>query len=240
LDRIRTRIARDLHDDIGATLSQIALLSEIVQARVHGDLQVAGAVRQIGRLSREAVDSMSDIVWSLDPGSDTLGHTIERMRDFAGEVFAARGVAFCFRAPDAGDNLKIGTHARRQLFLAFKESVNNIARHAECTEAEAELAIERGWLQLKLGDNGKGFDCRRTALGHGLNSMRNRARSMGGEFQVASSTSGTGVTLRIPIDARPGERTRTTLQTLLWMESTWKGRLFASASSKINTSRASC
>lgn len=199
LERVRTRIATDLHDDIGASLSQIALLSEFLSRRANGDPKVTGPLQQIGGVSRQLVDSMSDIVWSIDPSSDTLGDMIGRMRAFANDVFPARNIVFHFRAPSPGGEVKLAADVRRQVLLIFKESINNIVRHAECGEAAADLAVEREWLALRLTDDGRGFDCRQTGLGHGLNSMRNRARSLGGEFQVASSPRGTTVRLRIPI-----------------------------------------
>jgi signal transduction histidine kinase len=231
--RIREQIARDLHDDIGASLSQIALLSEVVGRRLRDDPRSSTAVMQIGSLSREVLRSVSDTVWSLDPHSDTVGDTIERMRDFAGDLFAARNIAFHFQAPSSYDKLKLGPYPRRQLFLVFKEVVNNIVRHAECSEVEVNLAIERQWLYLTLNDNGKGFHWDQTSLGHGLNSMQERARSLSGQFQVASSPQGTRVTLEISL--KPGPRqAHMAPERMVGKESTWRERLFASASSKIN------
>jgi signal transduction histidine kinase len=229
--RIREQIARDLHDDIGASLSQIALLSEVVNRGLGDDPRLNSAVLQIGSLSREVLRSISDIVWSLDPRSDTVGDIIERMRDFASHLFAARNIAFRFQAPSLYDNLKLGSFARRQLFLVFKEAVNNIAQHAECGDAEADLAIERECLCLTLSDNGKGFQWDQTRLGQGLNSMQERARSLGGRFAVASSPQGTRVTLQVPLRPGPG---RTAPERIAGKGPTWKERLFASASSKIN------
>jgi signal transduction histidine kinase len=205
VQRIREQVARDLYDDIGSSLSKIALLSEVLRRRVSGDPRLASAVIQIGSLSREVLNSTSDTVWSLDPHRDTVGDTVQRMRDFAGDLFAARNIAFRFRAPNSCDNLKLGALVRRQLFLIFKEGVNNIARHAGCGEAEAELAIDRQWLRLTLADNGRGFDWDRIRLGHGLNSMQERSRSLGGQLQVVSSPGGTRVTLQVPRRHRPVE-----------------------------------
>lgn len=233
MQRIRAQIARDLHDDIGASLSQISLLSEILGRRLRGDPRLTNAVMQIGSLSREVLDSLSNTVWSLDSQSDTVGDTIQRMRDFAGHLFAARNITFQFRAPSLYDDLELGAYARRQLVLVFKEGVNNVVRHAECSEAEADLAIDRQWIYLSLSDNGRGFDCDRASLGEGLNSMRERARSLGGQLQVASSPRGTRVTLQVPLKPRRGEA-GVAPEIASGKEATWRERLFASASSKIN------
>jgi signal transduction histidine kinase len=204
VQRIRAQIARDLHDDIGASLSQIALLSELLGRRLCGDPRATNAVIQIGSLSREVLDSVSNTVWSLDPRSDTVGDTIKRMRDFAAALFTARNIAFHFRAPSLYDDLELSAYARRQLFLLFKEGINNIVRHAECSDVEVDLAIDGRWLYLILSDNGKGFDSDRSSLGHGLNSMRERARNLGGQLQVASSSKGTRISLQAAWKARSG------------------------------------
>jgi signal transduction histidine kinase len=226
LERLRIQLARDLHDDAGATLSKIALLSDVLCRRMGRNPQ-ARAVEQIGSLSREAVDSLRDIVWSIDPRTDTLDESIERMRDLACEALGARNIVLSFRTSRTAD-LKLSAQTRRQLWLVFKEGVNNIARHSGCMAAQADLCTEDGWLQLRISDNGKGFDIRQVRKGQGLDSMRERARSLGGEFQVASGPWGSCLTLRVPIGSRAGK------------ESTWKPRIFASASSKMRASRASC
>ena len=213
LARIRMRIATDLHDDIGASLTQVALLSEVVGQKIEGDAQVRAPLQQVGDISRQLVDSMSDIVWSINPNRETLGDLVQRMRAFASDVFPARDIAFRFHAPDAGQDLKLGVEARRQVFLIFKESAKNIVRHSGCSEAEIDFRIEGDWLALRLSDNGKGFEPLRESTGHGLISMRERARTLGGEFQVSSGERGTTVTLRIPASGpRPTWRKRFLLQ----------------------------
>jgi signal transduction histidine kinase len=99
--------------------------------------------------------------------------------------------------------LKLGADLRREVFLIFKESINNIVRHSQCTAANVELKIERGWLVLQMNDNGKGLDLTRTSAGNGLASMQQRAQKLGGSLNVSSSNGqGTSVTLRIPLDHR--------------------------------------
>jgi ligand-binding sensor domain-containing protein/two-component sensor histidine kinase len=212
LEHIRMRIATDLHDDIGASLAQVALLSEVVGQKIQGDRQVRAPLQQIGDISRQLVDSMSDIVWSINPKRDTVGDLTQRMRIFASDVFPARHIALHFRAPDAGEDLKLAIEARRQVFLIFKESANNIIRHAGCSETEIDFRIEGNWLVLRLSDNGKGFACQRAPTGHGLISMAERARNLGGEFLVSSDERGTTVILRIPADGRPSRWRKTFLR----------------------------
>jgi ligand-binding sensor domain-containing protein/signal transduction histidine kinase len=196
LERIRLGIATDLHDDIGASLSQIALLSEVLVRQVGGNQSVRGSLEQIGALSRELVDSMSDIVWSVNPKRDTLGDLTQRMRSFASHDFPARDIVFEFRVSSENGDRKLSVEIRRQVFLIFKESVNNIVRHSGCSKAEIDFTVERERLELRLSDNGHGFDSQGAPSGHGLTSMINRARRLGGELQIASGPHGTSISLR--------------------------------------------
>src|SRR6185436_2200287 len=123
LERVRTRIASDLHDDIGASLS------------------------------RESVDSMSDIVWAIDPHKDRLESLTQRMRRLASDVLAVNGIDFSFDASE--ERLALGADVRREVFLAFKETLNNVVRHADCRRVEIALRPEGPWLVLSVRDDGK-------------------------------------------------------------------------------------
>ena len=204
LERVRTRIATDLHDDIGSSLSQIALLSEVVRRRVNrDDPPVTESLAQIAGSSRELVDSMSDIVWAIDPHKDHLSDLTQRMRRFASEVFTARDMEFRFQDAEAED-IKLGADVRRQVFLVFKESINNIVRHSGCKQADIEFRVEHGWLTLKVSDDGKGFNIGEEGDGHGLASMRERAKAMGGELELISNNGdGTTVRLRVSVSGSP-------------------------------------
>jgi signal transduction histidine kinase len=201
LERVRTRIATDLHDDIGSNLSRIALLSEVVRQQVrHDDPDVTERLSLISNVSRESVDAMSDIVWAINPQRDHLRDLVQRMRRFAEDAFQSRNIAFRFRAPSLEQDIKLGADMRREVFLIFKESVNNMVRHSACTEAEIDFRIEGGWLVLKLSDNGKGLDLTHESEGQGLLSMRQRAKKLGGELEIRSPNGqGTTVTLRVPL-----------------------------------------
>ena len=198
LERIRTRIATDLHDDIGSNLSLIAMLSEVTLRTHRENTKVAEALSQIAGTARELVDSMSDIVWAVNPQKDNVRDLTKRMRRFASDIFSARNITFKFLGPNEEQNAKLDTDTRREVFLIFKEAVNNIARHSECTVAEVELQVTTGWLALTLRDNGKGFDTSATNDGNGLPSMRQRAKRLGGKFDVRSG-GGTTVTVKVPI-----------------------------------------
>ncbi len=201
IERVRTRIAADLHDDIGANLTKIGILSEVVRQQMNNqDRRMADPISSIARISRESVGSMSDIVWAINPRRDSLRDLTRRMREFAGEIFANRDVEFELRAPSSDTYLKLGADVRRTVFLIFKEAVNNIVRHSDCNKANIDLGVEGSLLVLTVSDDGKGFDTTLEREGNGLVSMRNRAASMGGKVEIASrKPSGTRVTLCLPI-----------------------------------------
>jgi signal transduction histidine kinase len=200
LERVRTRIASDLHDDIGSTLSQIAILGEVARARI-GSIESAldEPLSRIGRLSRESVDSMSDIVWAIDPHKDRMQNLAQRMRRLASEVLEARNIEFSFEAHE--DRLSLGAEIRREVFLAFKEALNNVVRHSECRRVEIALRLEGPWLVLMVHDDGKGFDATGDVQGNGLRNLRRRAAALGGSMDLVS-TGGTRITLRIPCRRR--------------------------------------
>lgn len=202
LERVRTRIATELHDDIGSNLSRIALLSEVVRQQVQQhDSQVNERLSLIAGVSRESVDSMSDIVWAINPEKDHLRDLTQRIRRVAGDILGACDVEFRFHARDVDPNIKLDVDTRREIFLIFKESLNNIVRHANCTEVDIEFKFERGCLVLRMSDNGRGFDCKQAAEGNGLASMRQRARNVGGDLRVTSAPGeGTTILLSVPLD----------------------------------------
>jgi ligand-binding sensor domain-containing protein/signal transduction histidine kinase len=205
LERIRTRIATDLHDDIGSSLSQIAILSEVVRQKVGQDhAAVTEPLSQITTSSSELMDTMSDIVWAIDPHKDRLTDLTQRMRRFASDVLTSRNIDFDFHEPDAHRNLNLGADVRRQVFLVCKESINNIVRHSSSSRVYIEFRVDRDWLTLIIKDNGRGFDPARESDGHGLLSMEQRAKETGGTLQITSRPGeGTIITLRTPISGRP-------------------------------------
>jgi signal transduction histidine kinase/ligand-binding sensor domain-containing protein len=220
LERVRTRIATDLHDDIGASLSQIAILSEVVSARVrqNGESKVAEPLATIAGTSREMVDSMSDIVWAINPKRDRLSDLAQRMRLFASDILSARDIRFTFHAPETARDVTVGADLRREIYLIFKETVNNLAKHSGATEAEIDFRLMGSRLVISVKDNGRGFtadpmdagrdgDEHTTMGGHGLGSMRQRAEKLGGVYKVESEKGrGTVVTLKVPIKIKRRRR----------------------------------
>ena len=202
LARVRTRIATDLHDEIGSNLSLMSIVSDVANKQSGPrDSQMSEWLSLIASTSRETMDAMGDIVWAINPDKDRLLDLTLRMRRVADDIFTARNIAFQVGAPGEGTDVKLGADTRHQVFMIFKESVNNIVRHSECTRAEIEFKVERGRLVLKVSDNGRGFEPGSAAHGNGLSNMHRRAKNLGGELLLVSSPGiGTTVILQAPLD----------------------------------------
>ena len=194
---MRTRIATDLHDDIGANLTRIAVLSEVVrrQRPTDGDAQLAS----IAAVARESVTAMSDIVWAISPDRDGLLDLTRKMREHAEEVFAVGETRVTFTAPDSMRNVRLSVDARRDIYLIFKEAINNAAHHANGSRVDVELQFSGAQLILTVADDGAGFDPAVDADGNGLESMSRRAKRLGARFDVRSRPGeGTAVRLEVP------------------------------------------
>jgi signal transduction histidine kinase len=191
---MRARIATDLHDDIGANLTRIAVLSEVARQKTT-EAETQDRLDSIATISRESVSAMGDIVWAINPERDGLLDLVRRMRRHAAEVFSARDIDLRFSAPDAERPLKLDIDVRRDVFLVFKEAVNNAARHSGCSKAEVDFHADPSLVTLRVSDNGRGFDCSAPGDGQGLDSMRVRAERLGGSVNIVSGPGGTTVTL---------------------------------------------
>ena len=201
LEQVRRRIAADLHDEIGSTLTQISILSEVaLQQGTRAMPEPNHALSTIAASSRELVDAMSDIVWAINPAKDHLADLTQRIRRTAADAFAATNATLRLELPPADQEIALGAHLRREVFLIFKEAVNNIVKHSACSEVVITLEIDGAALRLELHDNGRGFDPRAPSEGHGLASLRNRAAAIGGSLTVVSAPgAGTAITLNLPM-----------------------------------------
>lgn len=198
LERLRTRIATDLHDDIGSTLSSISIFSEMAgRESSHLSPQSSQMLKRIGESSRSMMDAMDDIVWSINPKNDRLENLSLRICEFAGEVFEARGIRFKFEVPESSRDGAIPMEVRRNIFLIVKEAVNNIAKHSRCTRAMLKMETAGGRLVVVIGDDGVGMsgNATRETGGNGLRNMAARAGAIGASLTVESDGKGTTVRL---------------------------------------------
>jgi signal transduction histidine kinase len=212
LERVRSRIASDLHDDIGASLTQIAILSEVAQAQAgHGNGRPPETLQKITDVSNELVGTMGDIVWAINPAKDHLHDLTQRMRRVASDLLSPKGIAVHFRSREEDKRLTVRTNARREVFLIFKESINNIAKHSGAKTVEIDLEISGEMLLLRIRDDGNGFEVRPPSYEdtlssagpsrNGLRNMQRRAAEMNGRFDIDSGVGrGTTVSLTLPLD----------------------------------------
>jgi ligand-binding sensor domain-containing protein/signal transduction histidine kinase len=201
LERVRSRIASDLHDDIGSNLSVIAGLTDLL--RRHTDSANPETNKQlslIAAVSQRSLEAMSDIVWAVNPQKDHLVDLTQRLRLFADEALFTHHIEFRFSGIDAAGKVRIGAETRREVFLIFKEAVNNIIRHSGCAIVDVCVKLDHRTLVLEIRDDGKGFDPELVRAGEGLASMRRRAEKIGARIDVLSKPGpGSTVRLRVPL-----------------------------------------
>lgn len=197
-ERLRLRISRDLHDQIGAGLSSIALLSDSVGSSRAGMADVdRKELRKIAGAAREMVGDLRDIVWSIDPDADRLEDVVARMRDVADDLLRGLNVTFDVQ-PGSHLTRKVNMGARRDLLLLYKEALHNIARHAQATAVRIVLRVDRSRLALEITDDGVGFVPGHATSGVGLRSLRERAERLGAHLGLESEP-GRGTTVRLEL-----------------------------------------
>jgi signal transduction histidine kinase/ligand-binding sensor domain-containing protein len=211
LEKVRTRIATDLHDDIGASLSKIAILSEVAHQHVPPEsIGIQQPLQEIAGTSRDLVDSMSDIVWAINPERDQLSDLLQRMRNLAGEMteLADIGLRVDLHGMEGIGDIPLGADMRREIFLIFKETINNMVKHSACDRAVVEFGRENDTLVISVRDDGKGFEPAAagngngTRGGNGLPNMRRRASGLGGTYEIESGPGkGTRVVLSVPLNS---------------------------------------
>ena len=208
VERVRTRIATDLHDDLGASLSRISILSEVARHQLGRGEAPAGRLGEIADTARGLVDAAADIVWSIDPRRDDLHSLLTRLRRFAGELLEAQGIEWGLAEPARDGAVRLPPELRRHLFLILKEALTNAARHAGARHVEVSIAIADGHLLAEVRDDGRGFAPAAengdvTAPGNGVGNMRARARALGGVLRIESAPgAGTRVSTELPLGRR--------------------------------------
>lgn len=196
LANTRLRIAGDLHDDIGASLSSMAVLSDLVRRNEALPDSDRARLDRLSASARSLVDDLRDIVWAIDPKADRLHDLAERLRDTAAALLP--GVRCTVTAPDDRD-LQLDMETRRHLFLIAKEALHNIARHADASRVQVHLSDSAEGFALRIEDDGQGFDPEVSTTGHGLASLRERAAQVRGTLEIDSAPGrGTRLTLHIP------------------------------------------
>jgi ligand-binding sensor domain-containing protein/signal transduction histidine kinase len=197
VERLRLRIAADLHDDLGSTLSSIAIAGELARKELPLPAQrTLDALERITFSARSMLERLDDIVWSINPANDTVDDILLRIRAFASEMLEPNGIAYTVNADENECSIPMDT--RRQVYLIFKEALNNIVKHAACTSVAISLETTGKKLALTIYDNGRGFMVGERTCGNGLHSMQRRADAIGGTLTITSQQ-GAGTTLHLTV-----------------------------------------
>lgn len=195
IERERFRIAREMHDDIGTGLSAINLLTEIALNKTR-DPELATEIGRIAAAAREVNGRIQDIIWAISIQHDTWAGLIQHLQRVATDQLAPSGVILRWNAPAELPEVEIPSERRRALFLAFKEALHNVVRHARATQVNIDLVFQGNQLTVRIHDNGRGFNPAEVdGQGNGLLNMRRRMKAVGGRFGIASGYEGTSVLL---------------------------------------------
>jgi ligand-binding sensor domain-containing protein/signal transduction histidine kinase len=205
VERVRSQIAADLHDGVGASLSRIAILSEVVRQQAHAALPAAiPALTAISDNARAVIDDMGDAVWFIDPHVDNLQQLVVRVRAMALELFDGQRIRCTVEAPDDASGVPLSSEQRRHVYLIVKEALTNVLRHARATNVVVLVAASQGRLGVEVTDDGVGLDGRLRDSspgpggGHGLENIQRRASALGGTARIVSHPQGRGT--RIVVD----------------------------------------
>jgi signal transduction histidine kinase len=197
LHKERSRIARDIHDDLGTRLSEITLLTELAARNPAEPGKAGEEARRIASTVRQVTDSLDEIVWAVNPRNDTLPHVISYIGQFALRFMEMANIRCHLDLPDQPPRRTLSAEARHHLFLVAKEALNNVVRHAQASEVWLNITVEEDAVNMTIKDNGRGFaEGRNGGEGDGLRNMKQRMAEVGGECQIHSEPGrGTQVSL---------------------------------------------
>lgn len=200
MEKMRNAIAKDLHDDIGSTLSSINIMSRILLQQAGKGVTDTKGLQTIKDQSAAIMENMSDIVWAINPHNDTVEKMIARMKEFASGILDPLDIRYTFVEQGSISAIALDPQRKRDLFLIFKEAVNNAAKYSRCKNVEIVLSSQNNSLQLLVKDDGQGFDPLMVKKGNGLKNLDERSSAAGGSLTfTTASGKGTSVKLEVPI-----------------------------------------
>lgn len=198
----RARIARDLHDDLGSSLTEISMLATTSPNLKLPDDEAAERMESIAGKSRTLVKALDEIVWVVDPARDTLASMVRYLASYAEEYLTAMKTTCRVQIPNSFEDHPVSGQVRHHLFLAIKEALNNAIRHGGATEVGFRVRMEDDRLCILITDNGSGFDPSEPSRGRGLSNLRERLEQIHGRCELESSPGkGTSISLQVPFSA---------------------------------------
>ena len=196
MERMRSSISGDLHDEVGASLTSISIFSEMAKGSVSPLSKEAQYLQRIGERSRESIEKMGDIIWSINPDNDNLQQLLVRMKNYATEITEAKDIAIVWNQTGKLDTTSLNMEQRKNFYLLFKEVINNAIKHSAAKNIVIKLASSGDVISILMTDDGKGFDTSAASSGNGLKSMRRRASLLHGEISIISQK-GKGTTVKL-------------------------------------------
>jgi ligand-binding sensor domain-containing protein/two-component sensor histidine kinase len=200
LQKMRDHISRDLHDDIGSSLTNIAIMNEmaIQEKRKGGDPEKI--LGQSAEDIHEVISSLSDIVWNVNPAYDDLKYLLARMRWYASELLENTEIIYKMEIEEPDEKISMNMAQRRDFYLIFKESLNNLVKYSNASKAEISIRIENDSVVMMISDDGNGFEPERIEFGNGLKNMKQRTEAWRGSFTLKSRPGqGTELVFIIPV-----------------------------------------
>ncbi len=188
LEKERTRISKDMHDEVGSSLTKIAILSEQTKQNIADQALAKTNVGKISESASEVVDNISEIIWAINPKNDALDNLLAYIREYASETLELKEIDYKIELPENIPPHHLSAEVRRNIFLVVKESINNILKYAEADKAGIVVKLKNAILEISITDNGKGFDLNKTRkFGNGLINMKKRIEDIGGKFKIEST-----------------------------------------------------
>lgn len=201
LESERARIARDLHDQLGANLTQVALLGELAETDKDYPAEVESHARQISATARETTHALDEIVWTVNPSNDTLEGLCNYITKITQDYLENAGIKARLDVPAQLPATPISPELRHNVFLVAKEALNNVVKHSQATEARLRMSVEPDRFVMDIEDNGKGLPSNAHEKGrNGLKNMRRRIEEVGGSFKLTTPESGgTRICIEAPV-----------------------------------------
>ena len=207
IERERSRISQDMHDEVGAQLTEIGILSELAKRDLRNSEATGKQIQKIADTSREAIANIGEIIWAINPRNDSLEDLVTYTREFVSRFTGASGIRCTFLTPEIVPTLAITANVRRNMYLAVKEAVHNVVKHSGAREVWIDYSILPDSVSIRIEDNGRGFDAPQVSrFGNGLSNMQRRMGDIGGTFSLTSAPGrGTIVTMIYPLPNRTKE-----------------------------------
>jgi signal transduction histidine kinase len=206
LDGERERISKDMHDEVGSSLTRIAILSELAKKEIKTEKGGKAYIEDISNSSREVVDNIGEIIWAINPQNDSLENLIAYTRQYVSNFCELSRMHCLFDLPEQIPVVSLSAEFRRNIFLVIKEAITNILKHAHASEVLFRIQFVKNRMTVEITDNGKGFSQKKPSqFGNGLSNMKKRVEKLGGKWEINSSP-GEGTRIQMTADFRSKNR----------------------------------